>query len=110
MYASLVFGPPLVGNQELRVRVNTTPERVKEPKQWTIGNPDKSDGLLAWVCPADGSPCDFATGGTVTFTRADDESIEGQANLTFQSGNTVASRLSATWVARTKQPRQSFCR
>src|SRR5688572_3976102 len=37
---TLVFGPPLVGDQELHVRVNATLTKVRELKQWAIGNPD----------------------------------------------------------------------
>lgn len=106
---TLVFGPPLVGNQELHVRVNATLAKVRELKQWAIGNPDTDGGLLAWVCPAGSYPCDLATAGTVTFTRADDEFIEGQADLIFHSKNTVVGPLSAKLVPRTRQSRPSLC-
>ncbi len=88
---NVTFGPPLVANQELHVRVNATLAQVKDLRRWTIGNPDTDGGLLAWICPVGGYPCDFAKTGTVTFTRAVGDSIEGQTNLTFQSTNLAKS-------------------
>ncbi|HEY4079383.1 MAG TPA: hypothetical protein VGM81_01695 [Burkholderiaceae bacterium] len=95
---TLMFGPPLAGNQELHIRVNTTLAKVRALKEWTIESPDADGGLLAWVCPADGYPCDFATTGSVTFTEANDQFIEAHANLLFQSKNTVQTRFSAKYV------------
>jgi hypothetical protein len=96
----LVLGLPLVGNQELHVRVNATLARVRDLRQWTIGNSDTDGGLLAWTCPVGGFPCDFATRGTVTFTRASGDVIEGTADLTFQSNNTTAGNFSAKLLPR----------
>jgi hypothetical protein len=106
---TLSFGPPLVGNQELHIRVNATLAEVKSLKQWTIGKPDTDGGLLAWVCPVGGHPCDFATSDTVTFTRANDEFIEGRANLLFQSGNTVVGRFSAKFTPRPERSGTFLC-
>ena len=99
---TVTFGPPLVGNQELRVRVNATLARVKNLRRWTIGDPDSDGGLLAWICPVGGYPCDFATTGTVTFTRAVDDIIDGQTDLTFQSANLAKSAFSAKLVTQSK--------
>lgn len=99
---TVTFGPPLVGNQELRVRVNAILTRVKDLRRWTIGNPDSDGGLLAWICPVGGYPCDFATTGTVRFTRAVDDIVDGQTDLTFQSMNVVTSAFSAKLVTQSK--------
>jgi len=99
---TVTFGPPLVGNQELHVRVNATLARVKDLRRWTISDPDSDGGLLAWICPVGGYPCDFATNGTVTFTRAVGDIIDGQTNLTFQSSNLARSSFSAKLVPQSK--------
>ena len=100
--STVTFGPPLVGNQELHVRVNATLARVKDLRRWTIGNPDSDGGMLAWICPAGGYPCDFATNGTVTFTRAVGDIIDGRTDLTFQSSNLARSIFSAKLVPQSK--------
>jgi hypothetical protein len=95
---TVTFGPPLVGNQELRIRVNANLARVRDLRRWTIRNADGDGGLLAWICPVGGYPCDFATTGTVTFTRATGDTIDGQTNLTFQSTNMARNTFSAKLV------------
>jgi len=104
---TVTFGPPLVGNQELHVRVNATLARVKNLRRWTVGDPDGDGGLLAWICPVGGYPCDRATTGTVTFTRTVDDIIEGRTNLTFQSTNLAKNTFSAKLVTQSK-PQSGF--
>ena len=96
-----IFVAPLVGNQELHVRVNGRLATVKRLQSWK--NPE------AWVCPVDGYPCDFATAGIVTLARADSDAIDGQLDLTFQSGNQARSTFSTKVIPRVPGAPRSFC-
>jgi hypothetical protein len=99
--SKLTFGPPLVANQYLHIRVNVTLEEAMKLGHWTIGSPDAKGGLSAWICPAGGYPCDHATSRSVTFTRADDGSLEGRATLLFESGSKVEGDFLARIAPRT---------
>jgi len=104
---TVVFGPPLVGNQELHVRVNGTLAEIRDLRPWQIRDPDAHGGLLAWVCPAGGFPCDHATIGTVSFTRIAGDIIDGKFVLLFQSTNLAKANFSAKLASR---PRPFRCR
>lgn len=103
MYSPVVYSLPLVGNQELHIRVNETLAIVRNSRRWNIGKPDEAGGLLAWLCPVGGYPCDFATAGKVTFTRATDELFEMQADLKFLSKNSAKTQLLAKLVPGVRQ-------
>ncbi|MCX2864959.1 hypothetical protein OOZ63_24315 [Paucibacter sp. PLA-PC-4] len=103
IYSPAVYSLPLVGNQELHIRVNETLAVVRRSRQWNIAKADGWGGALASLCPVGGYPCDFAISGTVTFTPATDELFEMQADLKFLSKNSVKTRLSARLIPGVKQ-------